>query len=96
MEYVSSYGTPCSEITCEVQFESRRCNLRFSFKSGRCGSKIGPHSQSGHPHAAQWRTNADGRRRAPEGVFPSETDVRHDHSCGPDRFSSRSARKTLA
>jgi hypothetical protein len=42
MESVSSFGTSCSEVTCEVQPESRCCNLRFSMKSGLSGSKIGP------------------------------------------------------
>jgi len=31
-----------------------------------------------------------------DGSCRAETQLQHDHSCGPDRFSSRSARNTLA
>jgi hypothetical protein len=35
------------------------------------------------------------RGRFPEGWLLAETNGRNDHGCGPDRFRSRSARKTL-
>src|SRR5258707_8398321 len=45
MESASSFSTSRSEIACEVQPKCGGADRSLSFKSGRSGSKIGPHSQ---------------------------------------------------